>query len=280
MLNRGCHSFTLYVTRGYAEIRGIFSRAAPRAQDQPSSLRQKHSELKFSLKPKMLPLASPPPSAPWAANVLLRRCHAKRQPGPRQTRCSLCAAAAEELRGPTGMTGKAFFFYSTSGNGARGSTGWGCGAREPQGVCGGRGAGRCCACRGHDSPSAGGTAAAQPRHFEADRKQAERERFVFLDRNTVKLNSFHLNRVCPQATANDLHSCARPLKQAQNVSTRNMKRFVVASGGGGEGVPAGWSLSRMESQRDGVPAGSSGAGRSWGKGSGEASSASRLPLQG
>lgn len=45
-----------------------------------------------------------------------------------------------------------------------------------------------------------------------------RERLVFLDRNTIKLTSFHLKWVCPQATANNLHFRTRLLKQVQNIS--------------------------------------------------------------
>lgn len=167
------------------------------------------------------------------------RCHPN-PPNPtlgRQTYFLLCAAASDELHGPAGMTGKAVFIARAVTE-QEGQQGWGTGARELHGFCGGQGAGRCYARQGHTSSSVGGTTGTQPRHFEAHRKQGRRET-CFLRQCPVKLNSLHLKQVCPQATANDLHFCAWPLKQAQNISTRNMKWFVVASGAGWDEVQVG-----------------------------------------
>lgn len=72
-----------------------------------------------------------------AALPLPRKAPARPSPNPLLALCS-SRRGAPRARGDDW---KSLLFNSTSGNGARGSAGRGRGAREPQGACGGRGAG-------------------------------------------------------------------------------------------------------------------------------------------
>jgi len=138
MPSQGCPSFTLHAPRGYTEIRGFFSIAAPRAQDQPRSFRYRW--LKYSSKPKhcqwhllrhALPAPSLLPPSPQPSPLLaLRRSPSRAPRGWREQR----------------LRSERYRSTRESGAGAR--------AGERQGLGGRRGAGRCCAWQGqHRSPA-------------------------------------------------------------------------------------------------------------------------------